>query len=115
MMMIQTTLDVRLMNLDNGLNINNVNWTFWGATKDPTLTAYKFGVAYPGSNGEIFVQGGIGTTTLIEDLVKFHPNTGSWEKGNIERNQILYNFTDAVFSFHCWHTASSSSFDVCFI
>lgn len=75
-----TTLDVRLMNLDNGLNINSVNWTFWGATKDPTLTAYKFGVAYPGYNGEIFVQGGLGTTTLIENLVKFHPNSGSWER-----------------------------------
>lgn len=74
------------MNLDDGLNINSVNWTFWGATKDPTLTAYKFGVAYPGYNGEIFVQGGLGTTTLIENLVKFHPNSGSWERGNKKYN-----------------------------
>lgn len=75
-----TTLDVRFMNLTNGLDINKVNWTYWSAPKDPILRAYGRGVAYPGPNGEIFVQGGQGTTDAVEKLVKFHPQVGTWEQ-----------------------------------
>ncbi|KAI8059777.1 hypothetical protein BDF21DRAFT_429732 [Thamnidium elegans] len=88
-----TKLEVVFLNATNGLDANNFSWNWWDRPLDSNLKAFTRGVAFGGNDDNIFVQGGEGSTALMEDLVVFY--NGTWRKAPVIGNHPATAFMTA--------------------
>ncbi|KAL7310322.1 hypothetical protein PS15m_009838 [Mucor circinelloides] len=73
-----TSLEVPILNISNGIDIKNPQWLERKRTSSDILKPFEKGVAFKGAGGKVFVQGGIGTSTDMQNLMAYTPATDGW-------------------------------------
>jgi len=78
MLYFKTSLEVPILNISNGIDIKNPRWLERTRTSSDILKPFEKGVAFKGAGGKVFVQGGIGTSTDMQNLMAYTPATDGW-------------------------------------
>ncbi|KAI8328465.1 hypothetical protein EDC96DRAFT_530529 [Choanephora cucurbitarum] len=73
------TLRVPILNFDNGIDINQPEWLErTGPSNSSVLKPFEKGVAFQGYNDQVFVQGGEGASSTMQQLMRYNPSTDEW-------------------------------------
>lgn len=76
----QTSLSVPILNFTDGINIKNPDWLRHDRVSTDILKPFEHGVAFQGAAGKVFVQGGKGTSTEMQNLLAYTPANDAWSR-----------------------------------
>ncbi|KAI8083964.1 uncharacterized protein B0P05DRAFT_535629 [Gilbertella persicaria] len=76
-----TSLQVPILNYTNGIDVNKPEWLSRTGplANSSILKPFERGVAFMGYNQQVFVQGGNGTSTEMEHMMRYSPLTDGWD------------------------------------
>lgn len=74
----KTTLEVPVLNISSGIDIQNPEWLKRDRTSNDILRPFEKGVAFKGAGGKVYAQGGSGTSTEMQNLMTYTPATDGW-------------------------------------
>ncbi|CEP18439.1 hypothetical protein [Parasitella parasitica] len=93
-----TSLSVPILNFTDGIDIKNPQWLERARSSSDILKPFEKGVAFQGA-GKVFVQGGIGTSTEMQNLMEYTPATDGWSspyQEHVDRPNPSYMMTATV-------------------
>lgn len=80
---IKTTLEVPVLNISTGIDIQNPQWLERKRASSDILRPFEKGVAFKGAGGKVFAQGGSGTSTEMQNLMSYTPATDGWSSKSL--------------------------------